>query len=107
MPRLRMSFPLGWTSAGHSATVLTHFISGYTNDDPEARVSQAISPWATLDLQYGYKLDEGDGVATTFTAGVTNVFDTDPPKLDAGYGYDVFVHDPRGRVIYGRLTQEF
>ena len=25
----------------------------------------------------------------------------------AGLGYDVMVHDPRGRMIYGRLTQEF
>jgi hypothetical protein len=35
-----------------------------------------------------------------------NALDSPPPRLDAGYGYDVYVHDPRGRMLYGRLVQE-
>jgi len=122
IPRLRATVPLGWSLSGHSAAITTHFTSGYKNDDPGILVftdagdggmtttrvrPPDIDPWVTFDLQYGYRIDEGDGAATTFKVGVTNLLDSDPPALDAGFGYDVFVHDPRGRLIYGRLIQEF
>jgi iron complex outermembrane receptor protein len=107
IPRLRMNFPLGWHDDAHSAGVVVHFIGGYDNDDPTRENDASVDPWVTIDLQYGFRLDEGDGMATTFKVGLVNALDSDPPALDAAYGFDVFVHDPRGRLIYGRLTQEF
>jgi iron complex outermembrane receptor protein len=123
IPRLRMTFPLVWGLFGHSAAITTHFTSGYANDEAGPLITVPdgtkggtklkrkelpdIDPWLTFDLQYGYKIDEGDGMATTIKVGLNNLLDSDPPALDAGYGYDVFVHDPRGRLIYARLIQEF
>jgi len=112
MPQLRMNFPLAWHLDAHGAGIIVHFISGYDNDESidESELREPPAPidaWVTIDLQYSFRLDEGDRLATTFKVGVLNVLGSDPPALDAGYGYDVFVHDPRGRIIYGRLIQEF
>jgi iron complex outermembrane receptor protein len=110
LPQLRVTLPLGWELDGHSAGLTGHFISGYTDDGDSDPTSEEeyrdIDAQVTLDLQYQYRLDEGDGAATTFRIGVQNLLDTEPPEVNAGYGYDVFVHDPRGRILYARLIQE-
>ena len=118
IPRLRLNFPIGWRLDAHGVGAVVHFISGYDNDEilrlpgglpaaPDAPPLAPIDPWVTFDLQYSFRLDEGDDLATTFKIGVINLLDSDPPRLDAGYGYDAFVHDPRGRLLYTRLIQEF
>ena len=40
--------------------------------------------------------------------GVINVLDSDPPSIpSAVWGYSAGLHDPRGRVIYAKLSQQF
>ena len=109
LPRLRFNVPVSWTLGAHTATVIGHFISGYKDDqnpDPMTKALPDISPWFTLDLQYQFRLHETNKLATTFKVGITNVFDTLPPSVRTGFGYDTYIHDPRGRMIYGRLIQE-
>ena len=117
MPQLRVNVPLSWHMDAHTVSFIAHYISGYDNDETR-RVIQgpgmvafvprdSIDAWVTLDLQYALRIDEGDGMATKITVGLINLLDSDPPALDAGYGVDVVVPDTRGRLSYGRLTQEF
>ena len=40
--------------------------------------------------------DEG----ATLGIGIINIFDEDPPRIDARPLFDNEVHDPRGRQIY-------
>jgi hypothetical protein len=112
LPRLRASVPLGWSLDGHTATAITNVIGSYTDDfdsdpSPVGENYRAIDAQITFDLQYAYKLQETEHLATTFKVGVINLLDSDPPAVNTGYGYDSSTHDPRGRLIYGRLIQEF
>ena len=66
-----------------------------------------IESWITFDLQYALKIEETEHLATTIKVGVINLLDSDPPAVNIGYGYDFTTHDPRGRLLYARLTQEF
>ncbi len=112
LPRLRASIPLGWTLDGHTAAAITNVIGSYV-DDFDSDLSavgedyRAIDAQVTFDLQYSYRLKETDHLATTFKVGVINLLDSDPPAVNTGYGYDSSTHDPRGRLLYGRLIQEF
>ncbi|MFI5308166.1 MAG: TonB-dependent receptor domain-containing protein [Polyangiales bacterium] len=109
IPQLRATFPINWTMDAHSAAVIVHFIGGYKDDenpDPMTAALPGISPWVSFDLQYAFKLKETNSLATTFKVGVINVLDAKPPTVNTGLGYDVLTHDPRGRMIYGRLIQE-
>jgi iron complex outermembrane receptor protein len=112
LPRLRLNVPLSWTLEGHTAGIAVHFISGYKDDfdadaNPMVEDFQDIDAWTTLDLQYGYRIDEGEGMSTTIKVGCNNVLGSEPPAVDTGFGYDVLTHDARGRLLYARLIQEF
>lgn len=111
LQKLRANFPITWSHKGHGVTFIVHFISGYKNDemyDSRGKYYD-IDSLTTLDLQYSYTLDDVIGLNTTFRLGVTNLLDEPPPHVDtnSGYGYDTLTHDPRGRLIYARLAQEF
>ena len=112
LPRLRMKAPIDWTPGNHSVTFVTNFISGYDNDDPVSASADgsfdAIDAWVTFDFSYGYRLVDVIGTETLFRVGIVNVADADPPAVaNTSYGYDIFTHDPRGRMFYGRLTHHF
>jgi iron complex outermembrane receptor protein len=110
IPRLRSTMSVGWMLGAHMANITGHFISSYRDDadvDPgPGEQYNTIDAFVSLDLQYGFRIDEGDGTSTTFRIGVTNLFDTPPPFVKANFGYDPTIHDPRGRVLYAHLTQE-
>ena len=62
-----------------------------------------------MDLQFNYQvpgykaIDQGP----LLTFGILNVGDEDPPAVNTEPGYDVKVHDPRGRMLYARFIQQF
>jgi outer membrane receptor protein involved in Fe transport len=107
IPKLRVTVPLSWNLDMHTVAVIGNFIGGY-NDDETLVMFQFpdIDPFFTVDLQYALRIDEGDGMATTIKVGVLNIADSKPPYIDVPLGYDSQTHDPRGRMIYGRLVQE-
>jgi len=106
MPRLSANFPLIWSIDVHTLSVIVRFISGYRNDDLTRRTDADIDPWLVFDLQYMISIQESQNASTRIKVGVRNIFDTDPPVLDAPFGFDRLVHDPRGRLLYARLIQE-
>jgi iron complex outermembrane recepter protein len=110
LPRLRGTLPIGWNFDIHNAAVIVHYISSY-DDDFNAGTTAApnyktIDSMVTIDLQYSLRIPIADTAATTLKFGVLNLLDSDPPPVDAGLGYDVLTHDPRGRLLYARLIQE-
>jgi len=48
-----------------------------------------------------------DDKAFRFTLGVINLFNNFPPTVLTNQGFDTKVHDPRGRMVYGRITKGF
>src|SRR4029079_10178835 len=117
IPQLRASFPITWSYMdAHSASIVVRVIGGYKDDENPAPMTAPtpfafpdIKPWMAIDLQYSFTLHESEApnkIATTFRVGVLNLLDAMPPTVNTQLGYDVLTHDPRGRMIYGRLIQE-
>ncbi|MGD8860021.1 MAG: TonB-dependent receptor [Myxococcales bacterium] len=113
LPQLRVNTPVTWAMDGHSVSLIGHFISGF-EDDSVADMNgnfEDVDSWFTLDLQYAYSLLDTVGKETTIRVGVYNLTETEPPVVgNAGLslsGFEPAVHDPRGRMIYGKLIQKF
>ena len=114
-PPLRANLSVTWRRAGHSANAAVRYIDSYKND--EVATLPEIDAWTTLDVQYAYVLDVRDQGEATLTFGATNLTDADPPPLPSGLegtqrhnlrpGFDGFVHDIRGRVLYVRFRYRF
>jgi outer membrane receptor protein involved in Fe transport len=67
-----------------------------------------VDAFVTLNLQARYTGFDG----LTIAVGLDNALDEEPPfAIGDGdtdlYGYVSGVHDPRGRLMYGRLTYRF
>jgi iron complex outermembrane receptor protein len=107
LPKLRATIPISWTMDGHTAAVIGNYIGSYKDDASTAPPFRDVESWLTFDLQYSLRIEETEHFATTIKIGVINLLDQDPPELLAGLGYDVMLHDPRGRMLYARLIQEF
>jgi outer membrane receptor for Fe3+-dicitrate len=120
MPRLRFSVPLRWLYDGHVIGFTMRYIGGY-HDDSEytiekyglAKVSdlataqgEAIQAWVVFDANYGYTFD-AYGKKIRLSVGVINLFDRAPPAVESPLGYEVGVHDPRGRMLYARVNGSF
>ncbi len=110
MPRLKVNFPLTWSYLGHSASFITHFISSYQDDvNPRPDGSfDTISAWVTFDVQYGYTLKNWIGREVTARIGLYNLFDASPPRVNGlTTSYDYTLHDPRGRMLFAKLSAQF
>ena len=111
LPRLRARFPIGYTLDGHSINLAANYIGNYGDDasyDPQTGELKSVPAWLTLDMSYTYILgDSLLGSETLFQVGVVNLIGSDPPKLDDNFGYDIFTHDARGRMVYGNLQHKF
>jgi iron complex outermembrane receptor protein len=132
MPRLRFSVPLRWLFNGHVLGVTMRYISGY-KDDSETTIErygladmrssacagarnwgdclavsegESIASWTVFDANYGYTFD-GDGYKIRLTLGVINLANAAPPAVESPLGYEIGVHDPRGRMVYARLNGAF
>ncbi len=110
LPQWRVNFPLVWAISDHSISATGHFVSGVEDDvEPNADGSfDSIDSQFTLDLQYGFTLREVIGDELTIRVGCYNVFEAWPPDVNGlAAGYEAELHDPRGRVFYGRLVSQF
>jgi iron complex outermembrane recepter protein len=110
MPRWKLNFPVTWSYLGHSASVIAHYISSYLDDvNPRPDGSfEEIAAWVTFDIQYAYTLKDVVGQEVTVRVGAYNVFDADPPKVNGlSTSYDYTLHDPRGRMLYAKLSARF
>ncbi|MCH8072362.1 MAG: TonB-dependent receptor [Proteobacteria bacterium] len=129
LPELRGNAAATWFTGNHTARLGLNYIDSYKNDQGNNR---EVNSWTTLDAMYSYTftglLGDGD---TTFSIGVNNLGDKDPPGLvraDANGnpierfdedglfvrglfdrpGYDDRAgHDLRGRIVYVRVKHAF
>jgi iron complex outermembrane recepter protein len=108
-PRWRLNASMNWQLGNHGANLVARHIDSYSNDEvaagagPEAFTR--IASFTTLDAQYSYRFS---GVITpTLSVGGINLTNQDPPSVATNGGYDSKVHDPRGRILYARLTVNF
>jgi hypothetical protein len=66
-----------------------------------------IPAYLAFDLFASYRLRSPLG-ATTFSAGIRNLFGTDPPVIYNSFlTYADPAYDFAGRFVYGRITQNF
>lgn len=130
MPEIRGNGAVTWFTGNHTARLGFNYIDGYRNDQGN---NAPIDSWTTLDAMYAYTFNGliGDG-DTTFTIGINNLTDEDPPALfrddngdgapdgrfraDGTYnrgwvdrpGYDDRAgHDLRGQIVYVRFKHSF
>ena len=96
------------------------YIGGYNDDSEytvekqgldniarlELAIGEEIPAWTVFDANYALAF-ENEGWALRFAVGVINIADTAPPAVESPLGYEVGVHDPRGRVLYLRVNGQF
>lgn len=116
-PKVRANAGFDWAWGNHSANFTARYVHDYELGQPPNTLiallqnrapSGIIDKHVTYDMQYNYQFDEifgATGARVTF--GLINAFDNDPPEIDDGPGFDSKIHDPRGRIAYGRVTMEF
>ncbi|MDT8427569.1 MAG: TonB-dependent receptor [Pseudomonadales bacterium] len=123
-PRLRANARLNWTLNQHSVALIGRYTDGVKNpasEEPFGGVSafvlgltgvtnplpEEIASHTEWDLQYRISLDQflGDR-RTDFEIGAINIFDSKPPAIRTLGGLETFLHDPRRRIWYVRLTQQ-
>jgi iron complex outermembrane receptor protein len=124
LPKLRFSVPVSWSLAGHTLGATMRYVGEY-NDDSEYTIEkyglappgqsladlaslegERIPAWVVFDVGYSYAFGTNDW-NTTLRVGVINLLDEAPPEAESALGYDVGVHDPRGRLLYVRATGKF
>jgi outer membrane receptor protein involved in Fe transport len=113
-PKWRANAGFDWLLGNHSANVTLRYTDNYDMGSPPSAIiallnnrtpSTHIDDMLTVDLQYNYQIPELFGMnGPTLTFGVINAFNEEPPTIDDGPGFDTKIHDPRGRVMYGRIV---
>lgn len=101
MPQWRDNLSLNWRLGSHRANITARYIDGYKDDGDDIEIDSQT----TVNLQYGYEFDYMDGI--DLSLGVTNLFDKEPPIASGNANFDPKVHDPRGRLLYGKMTMRF
>ncbi|MFT4799297.1 MAG: iron complex outermembrane receptor protein [Candidatus Azotimanducaceae bacterium] len=118
MPEDKANFTLNFSRNNHSVTGIVRYVSGYDNlgaevfnsgtNPPKTRFDENIDSFTTLDMQYNYLWNWGDGDPLSLTIGAVNATDEDPPRRDDyEQSYDSSTVDPRGRRFYVRFLQAF
>ncbi|KQY90311.1 hypothetical protein ASD35_00410 [Pelomonas sp. Root1444] len=92
-----------WKMGAWSLGAVGHYKSSYVDQDPENRVSA----YTTIDAYASFEANN----QMSFTLGVNNLFDRDPPYSNQGEvfqaNYDPRFADPTGRKFYARATLKF
>lgn len=81
----------------HTVNFVVRFIDAYKDD----QTKKDVDSQTTVDARYQLYLPEWmSDEGATLGVGIINIFDEDPPRIDARPLFDNEVHDPRGRQIY-------
>ncbi|HSX63729.1 MAG TPA: TonB-dependent receptor, partial [Pseudoxanthomonas sp.] len=101
-PENRGQLVLGWSKGDFSTSVITNYIDGSSNPDPD----EVLPSWTTFDFQASVSVPWNAKI----TIGVRNVGNKMPPFNDSLYGfpfYDNSIYNIYGRVPYMRYEQNF
>ena len=112
-PRWKHTAAFTYTQGPWSSTLTQQFVTGYKDWKPIGTVPPGWDPEVDSYTIYHLTLTYTGFKNFTLTAGIKNLFDTDPPftahNLDfaAGAGWDPRVADPRGRSYGARVAYTF
>ncbi len=106
-PHLKSKYLATWDREDHGVTFTTNYTSSYQQPRDPSKVGgtdTSIDSHYTFDIQYVY-----DGFdKTKLTFGVDNLTDEEAPFSNYNSdGYDITVHDNRGRFVYGKVAYNF
>ncbi|HIE55819.1 MAG TPA: TonB-dependent receptor, partial [Chromatiaceae bacterium] len=104
-PRFRGNLSMEWNRNDWGAFARVSYIGSYDDlyTDHLDRVVD-VDAMTTVDAQVSYTGFD----SLTLRLGVDNLFDEEPPFANGETeGYDIAIHDPTGRFIYGRVKWAF
>ncbi len=101
-PDFKLNLGATVSTGAHALNVTARHVGSYTDDQS----GNPIDSQTTVDLRYSIALDILGG-ETELNVGAVNIFDKDPPQIDARPLFDTEVHDPRGRQIYAGIKHAF
>ncbi|NKB33093.1 MAG: TonB-dependent receptor plug domain-containing protein [Pseudomonadales bacterium] len=123
LPELKGNLRLGWVMGNHSASITGHYVdeieydgynwgSSFFNQFPfftgfDNSQRDMLRAFTSADIAYNYRGLEVMGTNVDLTLGSRNVFDRMPQRVNDFAGMESILYDPRGRMIYGRVTVEF
>ena len=121
LPRWKANLRMGWTLDNHSVVATTHYLHDIDYDGglftfldrfggtfrPAGIRETGIYAWADMDLAYSYRGLSAFGSDFSFTLGSRNIFDRQAQRTPMPSGILAELHDPRGRILYGRMVVDF
>jgi len=117
LPRWKANLSIGWSNGNHSANLTGHYVHDILFDANKLSY-QARLPFSNyrevsvlrastiFDASYNYTGIEAFGGDWSLTVGARNLFDRLPQKVPMLGGIEAVLHDPSGRMLYGRITLE-
>lgn len=120
VPEWRGNLGVRWARGPVNAQVNVRYIGGFHECENESCLQpedsatpvprrRNVSPYATADLNVGYKYDWAGKGASTIAVGVNNILDQQPAYIVNGFtaASDASTYDYMGRYFYARLSHEF
>ena len=113
LPQYKLNANLRWMYDIHSLVATVRYVDDYEDDTAQSPLrasfgflAPTIDSHTELDMQYSLQIPETSflGGSSVFVFGVKNLTNEEPPIVNVDGGYDYFTHDPRGRIVYSRLT---
>ncbi|GHF14169.1 TonB-dependent receptor [Kordiimonas sediminis] len=105
-PKWRMNGGLAFAGETTDARVYVRRISGMDDDqNPGTRIGSMTTVDARFSMNFGGFSESLDG--TSLSLGVINAFDKKPPQVFTNGGFESKTHDPRGRMVYAKITTRF
>jgi iron complex outermembrane receptor protein len=101
----RISYPakfagralVGWDRAGVETQLAINYTNSYLND--LSLLVPTVDSYTTVDLDVGYRFDEGFLRDSRIAVNVRNLFDEEPSRVDRASAYDPSKASAVGRVI--------
>lgn len=96
-----------WSTNGWTANTFANYVGAY--DDTISQPARNVACWTTFDLNVQYAMTGSsswlDGLV--FALSATNLFDKEPPFVNARDGYDTANADLIGRVVSAQVTKSW
>lgn len=112
LAQLRLVGTVNWSLNNHAVLLRARWNDEIEFDSPGFSASPTapdIESLTYLDLTYSLALEGlfGGESRTNLEIGARNITDEYPDVLFTLGGIETFVHDPRGRTLFGRIRHEF
>lgn len=100
--KLRLRARVGANLGAFDGGLAVNHVAAYRN--LTVTPAEKVKSWTTFDLQLGFRVSEvGHGRALRLMAGITNLFDRDPPYARFVSSTSAFGYDPEQASAIGRM----